>query len=115
MAKKTGMSTGSGSSRERAGEPLDLLEIGPEDEHDLLEFDDASRSRAVIKVIGVGGGGGNALNTMIRSALNGVDFVAANTDAQALQHNGAEIKLQLGAQVTRGLGCGADPERGRAA
>ena len=115
MAKKTGTPTGSGTNPEAAGEPLDLLEIGPEDEHELLEFEDASRSRAVIKVIGVGGGGGNALNTMIRAGLSGVDFVAANTDAQALQHNGAEIKLQLGIQVTRGLGCGADPERGRAA
>jgi cell division protein FtsZ len=94
---------------------VELLEIGPEEENDLLEFEGASRTRAVIKVVGVGGGGGNALNTMIRSGLAGVDFLAANTDAQALQHNDAETKLQLGAQLTRGLGCGADPERGRAA
>ncbi|MDP6978411.1 MAG: cell division protein FtsZ [Myxococcota bacterium] len=69
---------------------------------------------AVIKVIGVGGGGGNALNTMIRSGLGGVEFIAANTDAQALKHNLAPTKIQLGAEVTRGLGCGANPDRGRA-
>jgi len=109
------------ADRERAGrgaEPLELLEIGPEDaearDPDLLEFEDSGRSRAVIKVVGVGGGGGNAVNTMIRSGLAGVDFVAANTDAQALGHNAAPLKVQLGTQVTRGLGCGADPERGRA-
>jgi cell division protein FtsZ len=93
---------------------LDLLEIGPDDGDDLLEFEDRSHNQAVIKVIGVGGGGGNAVATMLRSGLAGVEFVAANTDAQALAHNPAGIKLQLGTQVTRGLGCGADPERGRA-
>ncbi len=96
-------------------EPVDLLEIGPDDDDDLLEFEDTSRNQAVIKVIGVGGGGGNALNTMIRCGLGGVEFVAANTDAQALTHNEAPIKLQLGNEVTRGLGCGADPSRGQAA
>jgi cell division protein FtsZ len=68
----------------------------------------------VIKVIGVGGGGGNALNNMVLSGLSGVEFIAANTDAQALQHNLAPIKIQLGSEVTRGLGCGADPDKGRA-
>jgi len=91
----------------------DLLEIGPEGE-DLLEFDATSHQRATIKVVGVGGGGGNALNSMIRSGMAGVEFIAANTDAQALQYNLAPIKLQLGAEVTRGLGCGANPDRGRA-
>ena len=66
-------------------------------------------------MIGVGGGGGNALNTMIRAGLGGVEFVAANTDAQALEHNLAPVKMQLGIEVSRGLGCGANPERGRAA
>jgi cell division protein FtsZ len=94
---------------------VDLLEIGPEDDDELLEFESDSHNQAVIKVIGVGGSGGNALNTMIRCGLAGVEFIAANTDAQALAHNQAGIKLQLGTQVTRGLGCGADPERGRAA
>jgi len=93
---------------------LDLLEIGPEDADDMLEFDQTPGQKATIKVIGVGGGGGNALNTMIEGGLSGVEFIAANTDAQALQHNSAVLKVQLGAEVTRGLGCGANPDRGRA-
>jgi cell division protein FtsZ len=94
---------------------VDLLEVGPEDEEDLLEFEESGPLRARIKVIGVGGAGGNALDTMIRANLGGVEFVAANTDAQALEHKLAPIKLQLGAETSRGLGCGANPERGRAA
>jgi cell division protein FtsZ len=70
---------------------------------------------AKIKVVGVGGGGGNALNTMILAGLTGVDFIAANTDCQALQHNRAGTKIQLGAMVTKGLGAGANPEIGRQA
>src|SRR5213595_168047 len=70
---------------------------------------------AKIKVVGVGGGGGNALNTMILAGLTGVDFIAANTDCQALAHNRAPGKIQLGAQVTKGLGAGANPEIGRQA
>jgi cell division protein FtsZ len=70
---------------------------------------------AKIKVIGVGGGGGNALNTMILAGLTGVDFIAANTDCQALQNNRAPTKIQVGAQVTKGLGAGANPEIGRQA
>jgi cell division GTPase FtsZ len=91
-----------------------LLEIGPDDGNQLLEFEASSGQKARIKVIGVGGGGGNALNTMIQSGLSGVEFIAANTDAQALEHNKAMTKVQLGAEVTRGLGCGANPDRGRA-
>jgi cell division protein FtsZ len=83
------------------------------DERGLLEFEDTANQRAVIKVVGVGGGGGNALNNMVSSGLGGVDFIAANTDAQALQHALAPIKLQLGGDITRGLGCGADPDKGR--
>src|SRR3981081_3323163 len=70
---------------------------------------------AKIKVIGVGGGGGNALNTMILAGLTGVDFIAANTDCQALQNNRAHAKIQIGAQITKGLGAGANPEIGRQA
>ena len=70
---------------------------------------------ARIKVVGVGGGGGNALNTMIMAGLTGVDFIAANTDCQALQHNRATTKIQLGKQITKGLGAGANPEIGRQA
>jgi cell division protein FtsZ len=67
---------------------------------------------ACIKVIGMGGGGGNAVNTLIASALRGVEFIVANTDAQALSNNQATVKLQLG---QKGLGAGAKPEVGRAA
>jgi cell division protein FtsZ len=70
---------------------------------------------ATIKVIGVGGGGGNAVNRMIASNLRGIEFVAANTDLQALSKCKAQTKLQLGEQITRGLGAGADPEVGRKA
>jgi len=70
---------------------------------------------AVIKVIGVGGGGVNAVNRMIDSGLRGVEFVAINTDAQALLMSDADIKLDIGRDLTRGLGAGADPEVGRAA
>ena len=108
---------GRGAAGSRAGERPDFLELGPDGESggDLLEFEETARMQASIKVIGVGGGGGNALNTMIRAGLDGVDFVVANTDAQALQHSRAPVKLQLGPEVTRGLGCGANPEKGRAA
>ena len=82
-------------------------------EDDLLEFEETASHRAVIKVVGVGGGGGNALNNMVTSGLGGVDFIAANTDAQALQYALAPTKIQLGGEVTRGLGCGADPNKGR--
>lgn len=78
----------------------------------LLEFDD-NHNHAKIKVIGVGGGGGNAINTMIASRLEGVDFVAANTDLQALESNQAAIKIPLGSRLTKGLGAGANPEIGR--
>lgn len=70
---------------------------------------------ALIKVIGVGGSGGSAIQRMIRSKLKGVEFIAINTDAQALAHNEANIKIQIGKETTRGLGAGADPEKGRQA
>jgi cell division protein FtsZ len=68
---------------------------------------------AVIKVIGVGGSGGNAINTMVEHRLHGVEFIAANTDLQSLERSRADIRLQLGPGITKGLGAGADPERGR--
>jgi cell division protein FtsZ len=70
---------------------------------------------ARIKVIGIGGGGGNAVNTMIAGKLTGVDFIVANTDAQAIEANRATVKIQLGEQITKGLGAGANPEIGRRA
>jgi len=71
--------------------------------------------QAVIKVVGVGGGGVNALNRMVQSGLRGVEFVAVNTDAQALLMSDADVKLDIGRDITRGLGAGADPEVGRRA
>ncbi len=68
---------------------------------------------AKIKVLGIGGAGGNAINDMITSQMVGVDFIAANTDAQALERSLAPVKIQLGASTTRGLGAGGDPEVGR--
>src|SRR6185436_5848568 len=70
---------------------------------------------ARIKEVGVGGGGGNAVNTMIAAGLPGVDFIAANTDAQALRANLASVKMQLGEKLTRGLGAGGKPIVGRQA
>jgi len=70
-------------------------------------------SQARIKVIGVGGGGGNAVNTMVESGLQGIEFITANTDMQALSSSKADIRLQLGPTVTKGLGAGANPEKGR--
>jgi len=74
-----------------------------------------NRCHAVIKVFGVGGGGGNAINTMIEEGLSGVEFIAANTDAQALSKNLAPLKIQMGARLTKGLGAGANPDIGREA
>src|SRR5512142_1887942 len=70
---------------------------------------------AKIKVIGVGGGGGNAINTMVAARIEGVEFIAANTDVQALAANQATVKIQLGRGASRGLGAGANPEVGRQA
>jgi len=80
-----------------------------------VDFSDDFRHGAVIKVIGVGGGGGNAVNRMIAADVKRVDFLAANTDAQALQACAAPVKIQLGAKLTKGLGAGANPEIGRQA
>jgi cell division protein FtsZ len=81
----------------------------------MIEFDENKSLGAKVKIIGIGGGGNNAINTMISSQLSGVEFIAANTDAQALSTNLAPIKLQLGTSLTKGLGAGANPETGRKA
>ena len=78
---------------------------------DYLEIE--TEDNAQIKVVGVGGGGGNAVNNMISSSLKGVSFIVANTDVQALKHSHAEFKLQLGEELTKGLGAGANPDIGR--
>ena len=81
----------------------------------MLEFDTNVDQLAVIKVIGVGGGGSNAVNRMIEHGVQGVEFIAVNTDAQALNLSKAEVRLQIGAKLTRGLGAGANPEVGKKA
>ncbi|WP_078121012.1 cell division protein FtsZ [Thiosocius teredinicola] len=78
----------------------------------MFELMDVDSQSAVIKVVGVGGGGGNAVNHMLRSNIEGVEFICANTDAQALKNTEVKTALQLGANVTRGLGAGANPNRG---
>ena len=80
-----------------------------------FELEDAVQDQAKIKVIGVGGAGGNAVNTMIANKVEGVEFYVANTDVQALEKSLAPTVIQLGREVTRGLGAGANPERGREA
>jgi cell division protein FtsZ len=80
-----------------------------------IDFAEDAELSAKIKVVGVGGAGGNAINTMIHSGLDGVEFIAANTDTQALTTNAAPAKIQLGVNLTRGLGAGATPEVGRKA
>jgi cell division protein FtsZ len=81
----------------------------------MFEFDESIDQNAKIKVIGIGGGGGNAINTMIACDVCGVDFIVANTDAQSLRMAKAPLKIQIGAQLTKGLGAGANPEVGREA
>lgn len=81
----------------------------------MLEFDTQSDQLATIKVIGVGGGGNNAVNRMIEHGVEGVEFIAVNTDSQALNLSKAELKLQIGGKLTRGLGAGANPEIGKKA
>jgi cell division protein FtsZ len=80
-----------------------------------LMLEEDRRAGARIKVIGVGGGGSNAVNRMVQAGFEGVEFLVANTDAQALQYNAAPVKLQIGAKLTKGLGAGADPTIGRQA
>src|SRR5210317_50191 len=81
----------------------------------MFEIVDSAPQSAVIKVIGVGGGGGNAVQHMVANDVEGVDFIAANTDAQALKALDARTLLQLGSTITRGLGAGANPDVGREA
>ena len=81
----------------------------------MLQFEEATTNLAKIKVVGVGGGGNNAVNRMIETQLKGVEFVAINTDGQALSTSQAETRIQIGEKLTKGLGAGADPEVGQKA
>src|SRR3954449_2981287 len=91
------------------------LNDGAPEERLRLRLDEELFTGARIKVIGVGGGGSNAVNRMVRSGLDGVEFMVANTDLQALKSSSAPIKLQIGTKLTKGLGAGADPNVGRSA
>src|SRR6266853_69373 len=81
----------------------------------IFELEETVTQNARMKVVGVGGGGGNALNRMIDEHVSGVEFISVNTDAQALLNNKADVKVQIGKKLTRGLGAGARPEIGRQA
>jgi cell division protein FtsZ len=97
-------------------EPMPMFEDMLTDSKELrLMLDEERRAGARIKVIGVGGGGGNAVSRMVQAGFDGVEFIVANTDLQALQSNPAPTKLQIGSKLTKGLGAGADPEVGREA
>ena len=87
----------------------------PSDDALRIHYHDETQRTARIKVIGVGGGGNNAVNRMIAARVEGVEFIAANTDAQALETSNAPVKLQLGVKLTAGLGAGANPDIGRRA
>jgi len=78
----------------------------------LFEFNLPKNRSSIIKVIGVGGGGGNAVNYMHKNGIEGVDFVVCNTDAQALDKSEVPTKIQLGTELTEGLGAGSNPETG---
>jgi len=93
----------------------DFNEKGQPENDIRIHFNEELLNTAKIKVIGVGGGGGNAVNRMIESRLEGVEFVVANTDLQALKGSKAPVKIQLGVKLTNGLGAGANPEVGRKA
>jgi cell division protein FtsZ len=94
---------------------MDVRHTRPTEKLRLLLDEQLVRAGARIKVIGVGGGGSNAVNRMMQGGLSGVEFIVANTDQQALLNNTAPIKIQIGEQLTHGLGAGADPNVGRAA
>ncbi len=93
----------------------DGVESGSAAEPLRLKLEGDRREGARIKVIGVGGGGGNAVNRMVRTGLEGVEFIVANTDLQALATNAAPTRIQIGGKLTKGLGAGADPDIGRRA
>ncbi len=81
----------------------------------VITLDESFENKAKMKVVGVGGAGGNAINTMVEAGLQGVDFIAVNTDAQALEQSKAHMRIQIGKKLTQGLGAGANPEIGRRA
>ena len=81
----------------------------------LIEFEESNEYSAALKVVGVGGGGTNAVNSMVRNQIMGVEFIVANTDIQSLESSSCTHKVQLGSDLTRGLGAGSSPEVGQRA
>ena len=81
----------------------------------MFELMDSYSQNAIIKVLGVGGGGGNAVSHMVSAGIEGVEFICANTDAQALKKSGVPTSLQIGCNITKGLGAGSNPDVGRQA
>ena len=107
---------GSSVPSEQPAQPVQTAPAAATAQNDLrIQYHDAMPRGARIKVIGVGGGGNNAVNRMIAANVEGVEFIAANTDVQALQVSNAPVKLQLGVKLTSGLGAGANPDVGRRA
>jgi cell division protein FtsZ len=102
---------------EMGGSMADLYDGIPSDSEERLRLtiDEEARTGARIKVVGVGGGGGNAVARMVQAGLSGVEFIVANTDSQALKNSPAPLKIQIGRKLTKGLGAGADPNVGRQA
>ena len=99
----------------RANKILTAVDMKKDESGIRISFNEDNRNDAKIKVIGVGGGGGNAVNRMIDAGMEGIEFVVANTDLQALRMSHAPVKIQLGVKLTNGLGAGANPEVGRKA
>src|SRR5262245_29966987 len=100
-------------TRRREGPMIEFLDDEPQGERLAIELDRGDASPATIRVIGVGGGGSNAVNRMISAGVKGVEYFACNTDLQALRKCAAPNKLQIGGRLTKGLGAGADPDVGR--
>ena len=111
MLGTPGGAVGGPRQREAGGADPSDKRVAKNKKADMLH--DVQNYLAVIKVIGVGGGGCNAVNRMIDAGLKGVEFIAVNTDAQALLMSDADVKLDVGRERTRGLGAGSDPEVGR--
>src|SRR5258707_7031392 len=103
---------GDGRAAARAGYDSLRPRIKQREEAPMAELDRTLEGNARIKVVGVGGGGSNAVNRMIRSKLRGVEFVAINTDLQALNNSEAQVKMHIGRKLTRGLGAGGNPTVG---
>src|SRR5437868_9671826 len=99
----------------RANKILTAVDMKKDESGIRISFNDDTRNDAKIKVIGVGGGGGNAVNRMIDAGMKDIEFIVANTDLQALRMSRAPVKIQLGVKLTTGLGAGANPEVGRKA